>query len=51
MNAWADYESAASHKLLSDNRDLYIAQSAATRDGKAAEFNAKPKDDDKEQES
>lgn len=34
---FADYE-ASSHKLLSTNRDLYIVQSANTRDGKRAEF-------------
>lgn len=34
---FADYES-SSHKLLSDNRALYIVQSANTRDGKRADF-------------
>lgn len=37
MNAWADYDGSA-HKLLTDNRDAYIAQSAQTRDGKIASF-------------
>ena len=32
---WAEYNGSA-HKLLSDNRDAYIAQSAATRDGSVA---------------
>lgn len=34
---FADYEASA-HKLLSDNRALYIVQSANTRDGKRADF-------------
>ena len=33
---WADYGDG--HKLLSDNRAAYIAQSAATRDGNVAPF-------------
>lgn len=32
---WAEYSSDG-HKLLSDNRAAYIAQSAATRDGNVA---------------
>lgn len=38
--AYADYDSAGAHKLLSDNRELYWAQSAATRDGIVAPFPA-----------
>lgn len=39
MNAWADYASADAHKLLTDNRDLYIAQSkATTTTGGVADF-------------
>lgn len=34
---WAEYESGG-HKLLSDNRDLYVSQSAATRGGVVATF-------------
>jgi hypothetical protein len=34
MTAYAAYASQPAHKLLTDNRDLYIAQSAATRNGK-----------------
>ena len=34
---WAEYSSDG-HKLLSDNRAAYIAQSAATRDGNVAPF-------------
>lgn len=33
---WAEYGDG--HKLLSDNRDAYIAQSAATRGGNVAPF-------------
>lgn len=33
---WAEYGDG--HKLLSDNRAAYIAQSAATRDGNVAKF-------------
>jgi len=32
----------AFEKLLSDNRDLYLAQSKATRGGKVAAFPTKP---------
>ena len=35
---WADYGDG--HKLLSDNRESYIAQSAATRRGVVAPFPA-----------
>lgn len=35
---FCNYESEGAHKLLSDNRQLYIVQSAATRDGKRADF-------------
>lgn len=35
---FAEYGSAAGHKLLSDNRDLYVRQSAATRNGNVAPF-------------
>ena len=35
---YAEYESAAAHKLLADQRDAYVAQSAATKNGKVAEF-------------
>lgn len=38
MRAYAAYDSAPAHKLLSDNRDLYIAQSAATVAGCPAPF-------------
>lgn len=39
MTAYADYPSAdGAHKLLTDNRDFYIAQSAATKDGDVADF-------------
>lgn len=38
MHAWTDYPSADAHKLLTDNRDRYFAQSAATRDGEVAEL-------------
>jgi hypothetical protein len=39
---FCDYGSEAAHKLLSDNRALYIVQSAATRDGKRADFPQAP---------
>lgn len=42
MNAWATYDSAPAHKLLTDLRDRYIAQSAATRDGEVAAFPHSP---------
>lgn len=35
---YAHYPSAEAHKLLSDNRERYIAQSAATVAGRAAPF-------------
>lgn len=38
--AWAEYESAAAHKLLQEQRELYIAQSAMTHNGKVPEFHA-----------
>lgn len=38
--AYADYDSAGAHKLLTDNRELYLAQSAATRGGIVAPFPA-----------
>lgn len=38
----AEYLSQSAHKLLTDNRDLYIAQSANTRDGKVAPFDPNP---------
>jgi hypothetical protein len=37
-----NYESAGAHKLLSDNRDLYVRQSAATRAGSVAPFPGPP---------
>lgn len=39
MNEFATYDGSA-HKLLSDNRAAYFAQSAATRDGKRADFSS-----------
>ena len=36
--AWPDYSGQDGHKLLSDNRDRYIAQSAATRNGEVAQI-------------
>ena len=39
---WPDYADSA-HKLLSDNRDRYIAQSAATRNGVVAPLPARPR--------
>lgn len=42
MSAYAEYLSADAHKLLTDNRDLYIAQSARTRDGVVAPFDPDP---------
>ncbi len=36
-NPWADYD-APVHKLLSDNREKYFAQSYATRGGIVARF-------------
>lgn len=39
-NPWFDYPAGA-HKLLSDNRDRYIAQSAATRNGEVATLPAR----------
>ena len=33
---WAEYDSGSAHKLLCENRDRYIAQSAATRGGVVA---------------
>ena len=39
---WPDYADSA-HKLLSDNRDRYIAQSAATRNGVVASLPARPR--------
>lgn len=33
MNAYAPYPNDSAHKLLCDNRERYIAQSAQTRDG------------------
>lgn len=41
LRAWAEYPSQSGHKLLTDNRDLYIAQSAASRDGNVAPFPAR----------
>lgn len=38
MNEFANYASEAAHKLLSDNRDLYVRQSAATENGRVADF-------------
>lgn len=38
---FADY-SAGAHKLLSDNRDLYVRQSAATVAGNVAPFPTQP---------
>lgn len=38
MSAFAEYLSASAHKLLTDNRDLYVAQSRFTRGGKVAQF-------------
>jgi len=35
---FCDYGSESAHKLLSDNRTLYIVQSAATVTGRAAPF-------------
>lgn len=37
-----DYSSASAHKLLSDNRDLYVQQSAATVAGNVAPFPRSP---------
>lgn len=42
---WADYDSAPAHKLLSDNRERYIAQSAATRGGLVAPLPPHPQGD------
>lgn len=36
--AHAEYQAAAAHKLLSENRDRYIRQSADTEAGKLAEL-------------
>lgn len=41
-NEFCDYASTSAHKLLSDNRALYIVQSANTRDGKRADFPSLP---------
>lgn len=36
MNAYAPYPNDSAHKLLCDNRERYIRQSALTRDGVVA---------------
>jgi len=42
VTAYAEYHSTEAHKLLTDNRDLYIAQSAATRNGRVASYPVSP---------
>lgn len=37
--AWAPYDEDSAHKLLCGNRERYIAQSAATKDGVVPDIN------------
>lgn len=42
MNLVAHYPSQSAHKLLTDNREMYITQSANTKNGVVAPFAAPP---------
>jgi hypothetical protein len=42
VTAYAEYHSTEAHKLLADQREQYIAQSAATRNGRVASYPVSP---------
>jgi hypothetical protein len=42
VTAYAEYHSTEAHKLLADQREHYIAQSAATRNGRVASYPVSP---------